>query len=95
MQTSWLNELIRETDQTVMLDASDYDAVEEVLPFMSAIVNKFCDSLTIADITKVFTKYVDLINFFFKGIKTHEELKKRYLYFKKESHHLMIFIIKY
>lgn len=45
-----------------MLEASDYDAVDLVSPFIGAIVDTCCRLFKSGEITNIFTKYVDVMN---------------------------------
>lgn len=49
-----------------MLEASNYDAVDTVPPFMGAILYKYCAFIFTPIITKVFTKHVNLVNLVFQ-----------------------------
>lgn len=44
-----------------MLQASDYESVDQVSPFNGAVVDVLCEIDKCADVASVFTKYADLI----------------------------------
>lgn len=46
----------------VMLYRADYNSLDIVSPFLEAIVARFCSFSKEAPISRVFTKYVDLVN---------------------------------
>lgn len=49
-----------------MLEASDYDAIDIVSPFIGAIAVRLC-GLACSSITKVVSSYVDLLSLVFRG----------------------------
>lgn len=48
-----------------MFEASDHDAVDKVLAFLSALVDECCDKNGTANITRVFTTYADIMDFIY------------------------------
>lgn len=65
-QTKYLNGFFRDAGLTGRLEASDYDAVDLVSLFLGALADEFCGLYKTAEVTKVFTQYVNNVNFVFK-----------------------------
>ncbi|NJK52916.1 MAG: hypothetical protein HC936_08975 [Leptolyngbyaceae cyanobacterium SU_3_3] len=64
--SSRLTGLFNENGLHGMLEASDYDAVDNVSPFLGAIVDSLCGLNSTAEVTKAMTEYVDMVNFVFR-----------------------------
>lgn len=54
------------------LVTSDYAAVDFVSPFFGVLVERCCGFLKSADITAIFSEYLDLANFMFRKNMTPE-----------------------
>lgn len=61
-ETNYLNGVWSDTDLTGMLEASDSDAVDLVLPFISAIVDDCCKLFRTPETWKLFMEYVDVVD---------------------------------
>lgn len=53
-----------------LLEASDFDSIEIVLPFVGVLVDAFREKTKSVDVIKAFTRYVDMVNFMFR--RRHE-----------------------
>lgn len=49
-----------------MLEASDFDAIDHIFPFLGGIADKFCEDKTFADTTKLFASFVELLDVVFE-----------------------------
>ena len=58
-----LNGLFLENGLAGLLQASDFDRIDKVSPFLGAMADSFCGNSRKAEITKVYTRYVDLLHF--------------------------------
>lgn len=63
---SQLRELITEIGLMGVLQTADFELLDNISPYFGAFVDKLCGFHESALITKVFTKYVDLVNFIFR-----------------------------
>lgn len=61
-----INGLFINSALTGILVASDYDAVESVIPLFGSIVGECCSLDKTADTTKVFTTYFDMTNLLYR-----------------------------
>lgn len=61
-QTNHLNCYFTETEIAGMVEASDTDVSDTLFSFLDEVVNKLCALNEIADITWMFTKFVDTVN---------------------------------
>lgn len=62
--TLGLTRLLREDELLEMLEASDFDAVDDVSPLLSTFIGSICGLLLTAEVTRAMTKYVDTVNVF-------------------------------
>lgn len=60
--TNHLNGHLTETGTAGIVEAFYFDAVDIFVLFLGAIVDELIASNKIADITRMFTKYVDVVN---------------------------------
>lgn len=58
--------IFQETGPLGMLEASDYDALDFVSPFIGSFLDVRCGNLESADVTKSYTRYADLVNFIYR-----------------------------
>lgn len=65
-QTSYFNKFCSDLGLTGMLEAYDYNAVEIISPFLGSPFDEFCGLFETTGATKVFTQYVDTVNFIFR-----------------------------
>lgn len=65
-QINYLDGFYSDAGVSRMLQASYYDAVDLVLPFFGALVDEFCGLYETAEVTKVFTQYIEMMFYILK-----------------------------
>lgn len=65
-QTNFLIGFFGETGLMRMLEASDCNSICIASPFIGAIVFQFCGLLEAAEVTSIFTEYVNVVSFMYK-----------------------------
>lgn len=55
-----------DSERAEMLEASDFDAVAIVFSFIGTLIDECCNTKNTADITKVITSYVDVVEFVYR-----------------------------
>lgn len=75
-----------------MLDASDFDAAENVSPFLSALVDAFCGLSRTAEVVSAMTEYVGMMSLVFRRHmnfewteRTIQFVERSIVLFKKKS----------
>lgn len=53
--------LLLETGLVRMLEAYDYDSLDQIFPFLGALADVFCCNLKKPEVTRVFTLYIYLL----------------------------------
>lgn len=61
-----LTGLLDENELPGILQASDFDAADNVFSFLGALANSMCGLLCTAEVTCAMTEYVDMVNFVFR-----------------------------
>lgn len=46
-----------------MLDASHHGYIDQIIPFLRATVNNYSGNITFADVSNLFSQYVELVRF--------------------------------
>lgn len=74
-----------------MLEASSCDLLNSVSPFLGAIANRYCENSKWADVSRVFTQYVELLHRLYLYGLSPSEAKKIFLFSKRRSPHSSAF----
>lgn len=53
-----------------MLKAGDYDSVDQVFLFQGAVADNYCEKVSYAEVTNVYTQNVKLLFFLYRYIVT-------------------------